>query len=47
MSVPWSSAELAEALGKSEKTVRNQLSVIFHKLGVESRAQAFVHALKV
>ena len=36
---------IAERLGKSEKTVRNQLSVIFDKLGVESRAQAIVLAL--
>jgi pimeloyl-ACP methyl ester carboxylesterase/DNA-binding CsgD family transcriptional regulator len=36
---------IAERLGKSEKTVRNQLSVIFGKLGVKSRAQAIVAAL--
>ncbi len=36
---------IAEQLGKSEKTVRNQLSTIFDKLGVESRAQAIVMAL--
>jgi DNA-binding NarL/FixJ family response regulator len=28
----------------SEKTVRNQVSLIFEKLGVESRAQAVVLA---
>lgn len=36
---------IAARLGKSEKTVRNQLSVIFSKLGVTSRAQAIVRAL--
>lgn len=36
---------IAARLGKSEKTVRNQLSAIFDKLGVESRAQAIVRAL--
>jgi DNA-binding NarL/FixJ family response regulator len=37
---------IAQQLGKSEKTVRNQLSTIFDKLGVESRAQAIVLALE-
>lgn len=37
---------IAERLGKSEKTVRNQLSTIFAKLGVTSRAQAIVIALE-
>ncbi len=37
---------IAEQLGKSEKTVRNQLSTILDKLGVESRAQAIVMALE-
>ena len=36
---------IAASLGKSEKTVRNQLSVIFNKLGVHNRAQAIVMAL--
>jgi pimeloyl-ACP methyl ester carboxylesterase/DNA-binding CsgD family transcriptional regulator len=36
---------IAERLGKREKTVRNQLSVIFSKLGVHSRSQAIVIAL--
>ena len=36
---------IAARLGKSAKTVRNQLSVIFSKLGVHSRAQAIVIAL--
>ena len=34
---------IAERLGKSEKTVRNQVSSIFDKLGVKSRAEAIVH----
>jgi pimeloyl-ACP methyl ester carboxylesterase/DNA-binding CsgD family transcriptional regulator len=36
---------IAERLGKSEKTVRNQLSGIFGKLGVNSRSQAILKAL--
>jgi pimeloyl-ACP methyl ester carboxylesterase/DNA-binding CsgD family transcriptional regulator len=38
---------IAERLGKSGKTVRNQLSVVFQKLGVKSRAQAMLAALDV
>lgn len=33
---------IAEALGKSEKTVRNQVSSVFAKLGVRTRAEAIV-----
>lgn len=33
---------IAEQLGKSEKTVRNQVSTIFDKLGVRTRAEAIV-----
>lgn len=40
-----SNRSVARTLGKSEKTVRNQLSTIFDKLGVESRAQAILRAL--
>jgi len=36
---------IAGRLGKSVKTVRNQLSAIFSKLGVHSRSQAIVMAL--
>ncbi|MGO4836918.1 LuxR C-terminal-related transcriptional regulator, partial [Rhizobiaceae sp. 2RAB30] len=36
---------IAVRLGKSEKTVRNQLSVIFDKLGVRNRSQAIVKTL--
>lgn len=35
---------IAGRLGTSEKTVRNQVSIIFSKLGVSSRAQAIVQA---
>lgn len=37
-------AQIAATLGLSEKTVRNQVSAIFARLGVESRAQAIVAA---
>ena len=37
-------AQIAALLSLSEKTVRNQVSLIFDKLGVESRAQAIVRA---
>jgi pimeloyl-ACP methyl ester carboxylesterase/DNA-binding CsgD family transcriptional regulator len=37
-------ATIADSLGNSEKTVRNQVSTIFSKLGVSSRAQAVVRA---
>ena len=36
---------IAARLGKSEKTVRNQVSAILEKLGMHSRAQAVVAAL--
>jgi pimeloyl-ACP methyl ester carboxylesterase/DNA-binding CsgD family transcriptional regulator len=36
-------AAIARQLHKSEKTVRNQVSSIFDKLGVRTRAQAIVH----
>jgi DNA-binding NarL/FixJ family response regulator len=34
---------IAEGLGISDKTVRNHLSVIYRKLGVENRTQALVN----
>ena len=37
-------AQIAARLGLSEKTVRNQVSAIFDKLGAETRAQAIVQA---
>lgn len=39
-----SNASIAERLALSEKTVRNQVSSVFDKLGVWSRAQAIVFA---
>ena len=38
-------SEIARRLGKSEKTVRNQVSAIFDKLGVRTRAEAIVKAI--
>ena len=35
---------IAATLGKSEKTVRNQVSAVFSKLGVKTRAEAVVLA---
>jgi DNA-binding NarL/FixJ family response regulator len=35
---------IAERLMKSEKTVRNQVSIIFDKLRVRTRAEAIVKA---
>lgn len=40
-----SNREIAQHLYLSEKTVRNRLSVIFHKLGVKNRSQAILHLL--
>lgn len=37
-------AQIAATLGLSEKTVRNQVSAIFDKLGVDNRARAIVFA---
>jgi NarL family two-component system response regulator LiaR len=41
-----SNAEIAEALGVSEKTVRNRLSEIFSKLRLNNRTQAALYALR-
>ena len=40
----WDNGAIAKALVKSEKTVRNQVSSIFAKLAVRTRAQAIVLA---
>jgi DNA-binding CsgD family transcriptional regulator len=37
---------IASALSKSQKTVRNQVSSIFGKLGVRTRAEAIVRAIE-
>jgi DNA-binding NarL/FixJ family response regulator len=36
--------KIAQRLNKGEKTVRNQISAIFAKLGVRTRAEAIVRA---
>ncbi len=41
-----SNAEIADALGVSEKTVRNRLSEIFSKLRLNNRTQAALYALR-
>ncbi len=41
-----SNQEIAEALGISEKTVRNRLSEIFSKLRLNNRTQAALYALR-
>lgn len=40
-------AEIAEDLGISEKTVRNHISNVMQKLGVKGRAAAVVELLKI
>jgi two-component system, NarL family, response regulator DevR len=34
-----SNAQIATRLGVTERTVKNRLTVVFHKLGVRSRVQ--------
>lgn len=38
--------EVGDRLGLAEKTVRNRLSVVFHKLHVNNRVQATLYALR-
>ncbi|RXV59309.1 helix-turn-helix transcriptional regulator [Roseovarius sp. A46] len=40
-------AAIATRLGKSEKTVRNQVSIVLAKLGVNSRSEAIVRVLSM
>lgn len=40
----FANEEIAARLGVRPKTVRNQVSALFQKLGVSSRAQAIVKA---
>lgn len=42
-----SNAEIANTLGKSEKTVRNQISVAYEKIGVRTRSQLIVKILSI
>ena len=42
----WSNQEIADYLGRSEKTVKNQLSHLFRKLNLSNRTQAALYALK-
>ena len=39
--------QIAEELCISEKTVRNHISNVIHKLGVESRIQAVLELIKM
>lgn len=41
-----STREIAEILGISEKTVRNHISNVIQKLGVDSRIQAVFELIK-
>ncbi len=38
----FSNREIAAALGKSEGTIKNQLSGVYRKLGIRSRVQLIV-----
>ncbi len=40
-------ADIAKALGISEKTVRNHISNAIQKLGVKGRAQAVIELIKL
>lgn len=41
----WSNREIGQRLGISERTVRNRLTVVFHKLAVHSRTQLLARLL--
>ena len=43
----YSTKEISEELGISEKTVRNHISNVMQKLGVNGRASAVVELLKL
>ena len=42
----FSNQDIAQALFVSEKTVKNHLTNIFRKLGVNDRTQALIYVLK-
>lgn len=42
-----STKQIADELGISEKTVRNHISNVIQKLGVESRIQAVLELIKM
>ena len=42
----FSNQDIGKALNLSEKTVKNHLTSIFHKLKVNDRTQALIYALK-
>ncbi len=42
----WSNKQIGQELGLADKTIRNSLTIIFHKLQVGDRAQAAVYAVQ-
>lgn len=42
----WTNQMIGEQLGLSEKTIKNQLSIIFNKLHLNNRTQAAIYALR-
>jgi hypothetical protein len=42
----WNNPQIAESMAFSRSTIRNELSVIYRKLGVSSRLEAADHALR-
>ena len=43
----YTTKDISEELGFSEKTVRNHISNVMQKLGVKSRSQAIIELLKL
>ena len=43
----YSTSDIANYLGISDKTVRNHISNVIQKLGVGSRSQAIIELLKI
>ena len=43
----YATKDIAEKLGISEKTVRNHISNVIQKLGVQSRTQAILELIKI